>query len=211
MARLTKDQVFDAIKMIKKNGDKPTSKLILDFIGSGSFTTITKYLREYDLENIDVELGDSSFPINIPNQLQKSLSSFANQIWSVAKSSAEESVEKEKQEYEYLKQQNKEQLKDAIFFAEKMQFECENIKVVIIDLKQSNNDLKAKIELMKISNVRYEVEVKFLKDNLEKADLIQGQCLAQYSGINYLSSEVQNKETVKPISLIKLLPDELPF
>ena len=51
MAKLTKAQIFEAIAAIQANWDKPTSRLLLDYFGSGSYSTFTKYLREYEIEN----------------------------------------------------------------------------------------------------------------------------------------------------------------
>lgn len=211
MAKLTKSQIFDAIKAIQDNGDKPTSKLLLDYLGSGSFTTITKYLREYEQENTIGGLEGLSLSVAIPSQLQQSLSSFANSLWSIAQRSAEESVEHEKQQYEDLKQQNHKQLTDAISFAEQRQCELEKLMLEVVELKESANELKAQLDQEKISSVKLETEAKFLRESLDKSDLIQRQWLSQLTGENYLSSDVKSREVHAPISLTKLKTYAPPF
>jgi len=45
--RLKKEDIFEAAFSLEKSGAKPTANNIRDHIGSGSLTTITKYLKEW--------------------------------------------------------------------------------------------------------------------------------------------------------------------
>jgi len=44
---ITRDQVFEAAEALVGNGEEPTYITVRERLGSGSFSTISKYLREW--------------------------------------------------------------------------------------------------------------------------------------------------------------------
>ena len=52
--RLKKEDIFEAAFSLEKSGTEPTANSIRDHIGSGSLTTITKYLKEWSTQKENI-------------------------------------------------------------------------------------------------------------------------------------------------------------
>ena len=47
MSRLTIEKVFEAVIALKKQGKKPTNRAIIDYVGYGSFSTLTQLRQSH--------------------------------------------------------------------------------------------------------------------------------------------------------------------
>lgn len=76
--RLTKEQVHSAAAALDREGKKPTAMNVRDALGSGSYTTILKFLADYD--GGEPEDGPPGIPDAPPNALAA--------VWSAAYTAA---------------------------------------------------------------------------------------------------------------------------
>lgn len=83
MARegISKAQVFNAADAISAAGQNPTVAGVRAKIGTGSFTTITAFLREWKEQSMAQELADD---LDIPEEVTAALSRAAEIVWKSA-------------------------------------------------------------------------------------------------------------------------------
>lgn len=76
--RLEKADIFKVADSLFQNGEAPTAKKIRSYLGSGSLTTITKYLNDWKQIPRSVELDFNELVSGIPND--KLASFFENEL-----------------------------------------------------------------------------------------------------------------------------------
>jgi chromosome segregation ATPase len=105
---ITKEQVFDAADSLEQMGTEPTYLHVRMHLGSGSFSTIQKYLRQWKEAR-----GDSSTlspESDVPEVLLSAARGFAKDAWRVAQSAIARRTAALREE---LEQQNASALQDA--------------------------------------------------------------------------------------------------
>ena len=85
--RLTEEEVHAACAEIAAQGERPTALILLDKLGRGSLTTITKYLNSWNASDEAKVLGVESLPaiVELPPELTKDGEGLIKKIWAVAK------------------------------------------------------------------------------------------------------------------------------
>ncbi len=83
---ITKEQVFEAADSLAQNGSEPTYLQVRMHLGSGSFSTIQKYLRLWR-EARDESGGSGANESELPELLVTASRGFAREVWRVAQSS----------------------------------------------------------------------------------------------------------------------------
>lgn len=105
---ITKEQVFDAAESLEQMGTEPTYLHVRMHLGSGSFSTIQKYLRQWKETR-----GDASGTVSeseVPEVLLSAARGFARDAWRVAQSAIARKTAALREE---LEQQNVSALQDA--------------------------------------------------------------------------------------------------
>ncbi|QIU23063.1 hypothetical protein HEC89_24320 (plasmid) [Salmonella enterica subsp. enterica serovar Typhimurium] len=88
------DDVAAAAQKLKDAGKRPTVIAIRDIIGKGSFTTISTYLKQWSEEHsLDEELVE----VVLPESVMSDAELFLQKIYTVAKASADEQLERERE------------------------------------------------------------------------------------------------------------------
>ena len=77
---ITKEHVFKAADALVEMGEEPTNAAVRDQLGSGSFKTITPFLKEWR------EIQEQS--ADVPNDLANSMENTLRQVWMQAKETA---------------------------------------------------------------------------------------------------------------------------
>ena len=100
MARqgISRAQVLEAASALQEEGTPPTVQAVRERIGSGSYTTINRYLDEWRKEHA------GQAPANIPAMPEKVMGAF-QQIWATAARVAQEDVETERQALEAMRRE----------------------------------------------------------------------------------------------------------
>lgn len=105
---ITKEQVFDAADSLEQMGTEPTYLHVRMHLGSGSFSTIQKYLRQWREKR-----GDAGGPVpesEVPEVLLSAARGFARDAWRVAQSTIARKTAALREE---LEQQNVSAIQDA--------------------------------------------------------------------------------------------------
>lgn len=97
--RLTEEEVHTACAEIAAQGERPTALILLDKLGRGSLTTITKYLNSWNASDEAKVLGVESLPaiVELPPGLTKDGESLIKKIWAVAKGIADEELDSQRE------------------------------------------------------------------------------------------------------------------
>ncbi|WP_374940198.1 DNA-binding protein [Salmonella enterica] len=123
------DDVAAAAQKLKDAGKRPTVIAIRDIIGKGSFTTISTYLKQWSEEHsLDEELVE----VVLPESVMSDAELFLQKIYTVAKASADEQLEREREllrqkeiEYQEDMQQAVDMANDATERAELLEEQLE--------------------------------------------------------------------------------------
>lgn len=105
---ITKEQVFDAADSLEQMGTEPTYLHVRMHLGSGSFSTIQKYLRQWKETRGDA--GGVVSESDVPEVLLSAARGFARDAWRVAQSSIARKTAALREE---LEQQNISAVQDA--------------------------------------------------------------------------------------------------
>ncbi|EOX1521347.1 DNA-binding protein, partial [Vibrio cholerae] len=87
------DDVAAAAQKLKDAGKRPTVIAIRDIIGKGSFTTISTYLKHWSEEH---SLDEEPVEVVLPESVMSDAELFLQKIYTVAKASADEQLERER-------------------------------------------------------------------------------------------------------------------
>jgi hypothetical protein len=71
---ITREQVFEAAETLSREGEEPTYITVRERLGSGSFSTISKYLREWKAAGKGKDEGTAE--VTVPAEFRAALESF---------------------------------------------------------------------------------------------------------------------------------------
>ncbi len=108
---ITKDQVFEAAEALTGEGAEPTYITVRERLGSGSFSTISKYLREWKAagKGKDVEAA----PLEIPAEFRASLERFGAEVWRTLGAFARTEIEAARTAFEERMRERDEEMERA--------------------------------------------------------------------------------------------------
>ncbi len=95
---ITREQVFERASEIAGEGKEPTYIDVRARIGSGSFSTISKHLREWKAGNRETPRKDE--PEDLPGEFTDALTRFGAEVWRAAGARARQQVEAARQAFE---------------------------------------------------------------------------------------------------------------
>jgi chromosome segregation ATPase len=79
---VTKEEVFEVVTTLTQEGEKPTSINIRERLGTGSYTTISAYLREWQASRKNVSTVESE---DVPPEIRESGSRLILAVWASAR------------------------------------------------------------------------------------------------------------------------------
>lgn len=89
------NDVAAAAQKLKDAGKRPTVIAIRDLLGKGSFTTISTYLKQWSEEH---SLDEEPVEVVLPESVMSDAELFLRKIYTVAKTSADEQLEREREQ-----------------------------------------------------------------------------------------------------------------
>jgi DNA repair exonuclease SbcCD ATPase subunit len=143
--RLSESEVHNACVEIAAQGERPTALTLLDKLGRGSLTTITKYLNSWNTSDEAKELGAESLPavVELPADLAKESESLIKKIWGTAKSIADEELAIQREALRQAEAANQIKVDEAFKFSEaqamkidRLEDEIEKLRVEFIDVQK---------------------------------------------------------------------------
>jgi chromosome segregation ATPase len=88
------DDVAAAAQRLKDAGKRPTLIAVRDLIGKGSYTTISTFLKQWSEEH---SLDDEPVEVILPESVMSDAQLFLQKIYTVAKASADDQLERERE------------------------------------------------------------------------------------------------------------------
>lgn len=135
--RLTEEEVHAACADIAAKGERPTALKLLDYLGRGSLTTISKYLNSWTKTEEAQAIDAQALPavVQLPEELSKDGNDLLKKIWNIAKGIAVSELDVQK---EALKQAEKDSLarvEEAFAFSEAQSLKIERLEASLEEMK----------------------------------------------------------------------------
>lgn len=134
------DDVAAAAQKLKDAGKRPTVIAIRDIIGKGSFTTISTYLKQWSEEHsLDEELVE----VVLPESVMSDAELFLQKIYTVAKASADEQLERERELLRQKEIEYREDMQQAVDMANDATERAELLEEQLEALTNKKSELDA--------------------------------------------------------------------
>ena len=154
--RLTEEEVHTACTEISAQGERPTALNLLDKIGRGSLTTISKYLTTWNSSDAAQALNVDSLPVvaQLPEELSKDSADLIKKIWNMAKGIADNELDIQREALKQAEITNQLKVEEAFKFSEAQALKIERLEDDFLSIKnlldekqqeyrQTVNDLNA--------------------------------------------------------------------
>lgn len=117
---ICKSSVFEAADTLAAKNEKVTLEAVRTIIGSGSFTTIRKYLDEWKTKRT---LAGLVTPAPVPDDVEQACAQIGKEIWALASSSAERRLTAERDALTKAKDAAETSIQEAMFLADSIDLE----------------------------------------------------------------------------------------
>ena len=136
-ARLTEEEVHIACAEIAAQGERPTSLNLLDKLGRGSLTTITKYLNSWNKSDDAQAINAESLPavVQLPSELSKEGEDLLKKMWNVAKNITDKELEIQREALKQAEIANQSKVEEAFKFSEAQSMKIERLEEDFISMK----------------------------------------------------------------------------
>ncbi len=185
MARqgISRAQVLEAASALQEEGTPPTVQTVRERIGSGSYTTINRYLDEWRMEHA------GQAPADIPAMPEKVMGAF-QQVWATAARVAQEDVETERQALEAMRremEQDKAHMAAEIARLEKDLEEthqkAKGLEKALETERKGRGEAQEQVTALRIENAR-------LEERAKAAEGRAGELKEQVEGLQVKFAEV---------------------
>ena len=166
--RLTEEEVHNACTEIAAQGERPTALTLLDKLGRGSLTTITKYLNSWNSSDEAKVLGVELLPVVValPAELTKDGEGLIKKIWAIAKGLADEELDIQREALKQAEINNQAKVEEAFKFSEAQALKNERLEDTLASIKTEADQKHADyLTAMTKLNVAEKVIVGLSKDN----------------------------------------------
>ena len=166
--RLTEEKVHAACTEIAQQGERPTSLILLNRLGRGSLTTLTKYLNSWNDSNEAKILGVESLPaiIELPPELTKDGENLIKKIWAIAKGIADEELDIQREALKQVEINNQAKVEEAFKFSEAQSLKNERLEDTLAALKAQLDEKHSDyVQAVNQLNAAEKVNVGLSKDN----------------------------------------------
>jgi chromosome segregation ATPase len=135
--RLTEEDVHIACTEIASQGERPTSLNLLDKLGRGSLTTITKYLNSWNVSDDAQAIEAESLPsvVQLPSELSKEGEDLLKKMWNVAKNITDNELEIQREALKQAEIANQAKVEEAFKFSEAQAMKIERLEEDFISMK----------------------------------------------------------------------------
>ncbi len=175
--KLAEEEVHIACAEIAAQGERPTSLNLLDKIGRGSLTTITKYLNSWNASDEAQAIDAESLPavVQLPSELSKEGEDLLKKMWNVAKNITDNELDIQREALKQAEIANQSKVEEAFKFSEAQSMKIERLEEDFMSMK---NQLDAEFTEHKKTesklNGAEKENVALTKDNEQLQNEIQG-------------------------------------
>jgi len=166
--RLTEEEVHAACAELAAQGERPTALILLDRLGRGSLTTITKYLNSWNVSDEAKVLGAESLPtvVELPLELTRDSEGLIKKIWAVAKGLADAELEIQREALKQAEQANQLKVEEAFAFSEAQSMKIDRLEETLAELNaELEEEQNAHAQGLARLNEAEKVNVGLTKDN----------------------------------------------
>lgn len=166
--KLTEDEVHAACVDIVAQGERPTALTLLEKLGRGSLTTITKYLNTWQATDEAQALKSEALPavVKVPAELSREGEDLLKKMWNTAKGIADEELEIQREALRQAEQANQAKVEEAFKFSEVQNMKIERLEDDFNTIrKQFDAEYKAHKETRGQLAEAEKINVGILKDN----------------------------------------------
>lgn len=166
--RLTEEEVHAACAEIAAQGERPTALILLDKLGRGSLTTITKYLNSWNASDEAKVFGVESLPaiVELPPELTKDGEGLIKKIWAVAKGIADEELDIQREALKQAEITTQAKVEEAFRFSEAQALKNERLEDTLAALKaQLEEEHQGYVQAVTQLNEAEKANVGLSKDN----------------------------------------------
>ena len=107
---ITRDQVLEAARSVAAEGKEPTYVNVRQKLGTGSFTTIQKYLRDWRTAD---QAEPEAKPTTLPEAFTEALNRFGGEAWRAVSGWAKDEIEAARRAYEEKRKEQEIELERA--------------------------------------------------------------------------------------------------
>ena len=147
--RLSEEEVHVACTEIAAQGERPTSLNLLDKLGRGSLTTITKYLNSWNATDEARAISVESLPaiVALPPELSRDGEDLLKKIWSIAKGIADTELDIQREALKQAEITNQIKVEEAFKFSEAQSMKIERLENVLAEIENQLNESEAPTSL----------------------------------------------------------------
>lgn len=168
---ITKEQVFETADSLSAAGTDPTYLQVRTHLGSGSFSTIQKYLRQW--KDARPDTGSTSPEGDLPEPLIMAARGFARDAWRIAQSMTARQSSMIREELERQHQSTRQDLEAAARMVDALQVTLEETERRRLDDRGEMEQLREEFA----SSQRARVAAETAREHLEKEQSRIGQQL----------------------------------
>jgi chromosome segregation ATPase len=173
--RLTEEEVHAACAEIAAQGERPTTLILLNRLGRGSLTTITKYLNSWNATDEAQAIKVDTLPavVKLPQELSKEGEDLLKKMWHVAKSLTDAELDIQREALKQAEIANQAKVEEAFTFSEAQSMKIDRLEDTLSDIKaqlaeEQNNHILTVARL----NDAEKINVGLSKDNDQLRDEI---------------------------------------
>ena len=166
--RLTEEEVHAACAEIAAQGERPTTLILLNRLGRGSLTTITKYLNSWNATDEAQAIKVDTLPavVKLPQELSKEGEDLLKRMWHVAKSLTDAELDIQREALKQAEIANQAKVEEAFTFSEAQSMKIDRLEDTLSDIKaqlaeEQNNHTQTVAQL----NDAEKINVGLSKDN----------------------------------------------
>lgn len=136
-SRLTEEEVHSACAKIAAQGERPTSLVLLERLGKGSLTTITKYLNSWNATDEAQTIKADNLPaiVKLPPELLKEGDDLLKKIWHIAKNLTDAEIESQREALKQAELANQIKVEEAYKFSEVQSLKIESLEDMLEEFK----------------------------------------------------------------------------
>jgi len=173
--RLTEEEVHAACAEIAAQGERPTSLTLLERLGRGSLTTITKYLSSWNASDEAQVIKVENLPaiVKLPPELSKEGEDLLKKMWHVAKSLTDAELGIQREALKQAETANQTKVEDAYKFSEAQSIKIDQLEDTLAALKaQLDEKHQDYVQAVTKLNEAEKINVGLSKDNDQLRDEI---------------------------------------
>lgn len=128
--KITQDDVFAAARDLVGAGEQPSTLAIHKVLGKGSYSTIQKYLKEWEDSEEALDARTENLPaiVDLPEQLEQDALLFVKKLWKAAQDIAEDAIQQERVALAQAQAQAEKAKQEAIDYADDLSGKVEDLE-----------------------------------------------------------------------------------